>query len=122
MKIILSGNPLSTNNIYKIACKPFARSYLSAKGKQRKSDYTIEALSQKKNKTLTDELELCVTLYFGDKRVRDWDNFHKLSMDSLTDAGIWEDDRQVIKCLVIKDYDKENPRIEIEINPLKSQN
>jgi len=119
MKIILKGNPLSTNSIYKFACTPFPRHYMNKAGKERKEEYIWEATAQKKGPTLTGKLILKIRLYFGDKRIRDWDNFHKLSMDALTEAGIWEDDKQVCEVNVIKDYDKEDPRIEIIISEYK---
>ena len=119
MKIILPGNPLSTNSIYKFACSPFPRHYMNKAGKERKEEYIWEAYQQKKSPTLTCKLSLVVYLFFGDRRVRDWDNFHKLSMDALTEAKVWEDDSQIEEVYVKKGYDKEKPRIEILISEYK---
>ena len=53
-------------------------------------------------------------MYFGDKRKRDWDNYHKIAIDSL-DGIVLKDDVLVEQAIVTKYYDKENPRYEITI-------
>lgn len=83
--------------------------------KDRKEQYQWEAKSQyQKRAPLTGELSIGIRLYFGDLRKRDWDNFHKLSMDALSGI-VWEDDSQIKKCFVEVFYDKKNPRIEVEV-------
>lgn len=64
-------------------------------------------------------LRVAIQLFLGSKRKADWDNFHKLSMDAMTGL-VYEDDSQIMYATVLKGYDKENPRIEIEILPLAS--
>lgn len=116
--ITLRGNPLSTNSIYKVVCRgKFPTLYMSAKGKAVKEDYQWQAKAQYKSKPLTDKLFVFVNTYHGTKRKADWDNFHKLSMDSLTGI-VYEDDSQIEQVCVSKFYDKENPRIEIKIQKL----
>jgi len=44
---------------------------------------------------LTDNLEVRVRLHPPDSRIRDVDNYYKALFDGLTQAGLWEDDRQV---------------------------
>lgn len=113
--ITLKGNPLSTNNVYPINCVgKFPRKYISPKGRALKEDYFYQVKQQWKDKPLEGNLEIQVKLFFGDKRVRDWDNFHKLSMDALSGI-VWVDDSQIQMAHVCKHYDKENPRIEIDI-------
>jgi Holliday junction resolvase RusA-like endonuclease len=72
----------------------------------------VQAKAQYHGEPLTSRLEIDVTLFFGRKGKKDWDNFHKLSMDALTGI-VWEDDEQIDDAHVHKRYDKENPRIEI---------
>lgn len=116
MKIILTGEPKSTQTCYKYTCRgSFVSGYMDKKCKDIKEDYYWQAKSQYKGKPLTSDLELTVELFFGTKRVQDWDNFHKLSMDALTGV-VWEDDSQIQVAHVYKKYDKENPRIEITIS------
>ena len=88
---------------------------MDKKCKDLKEDYQWQAKEQWKGKPLKGDLEIQVDLYFGTKRKKiDWDNFHKLSMDALSGI-VWEDDSQIIKATVTKNYDKENTRIEIHI-------
>lgn len=114
MKIVLKGNPYSTNNIY---YHHGCRAFIKAKPKKQKKQWAEEAYGQWESDTLIGNLGINIKLYFGDKRKRDWDNYHKLAMDSLTGI-IWDDDSQIIKATVEKLYDKENPRIEIIIKIL----
>ena len=111
MKIVLTGNPLSTQNLY-LQNGKFR--FMKKEGKERKEQYQWEAKSQWKEKPLEERLEVSIYLYFGDKRRRDWDNFHKISMDAL--AGIvFVDDSQIEIASVFMLYNKENPRTEIYI-------
>jgi len=64
---------------------------------------------------ITERLQITIRLFFPDKRVRDWDNFHKISMDSLTGI-VWKDDSQV-KRATIEMMDGE-PRIEVRVEKL----
>jgi len=86
-------------------------------GKNLKEDYCWQLYSQKKEK-FTGKVSIKIDLYFGDKRIRDIDNYHKLTLDALTETGVWEDDSQAYEMIVTKGYDKENPRVELVINRL----
>lgn len=122
MEIILEGNPLSTQHIYGIDCRgKFPRRYLIAKAKTRKVQYQWEAKSQWKGKMLEGLLVVDIKLYFKDKRKHDWDNYHKLSMDSL-EGIVYKSDNQIDDSRVRRFLDKENPRIEININEIKNEN
>lgn len=112
MIIILKGKPLSTNNCYYHAGKGIT--FIKAGAKTLKEDYAWQARSQFKGEPLKEKLEINIQLYFPQKREYDWDNFHKLSMDALTGI-VWIDDSQIQKATVEKFYDKENPRIELDI-------
>lgn len=115
MRIILTGKPMSNNSIYKTMCRGnFPSRYLSAKGKALKEDYQWQAKIQWQCEPLQCPISVVINTYHDNHRKNDWDNFHKLSMDALT--GIcYEDDSQIEQAIVTKHYDKENPRIEIEI-------
>lgn len=88
--------------------------YMTTEGKDRKEQYQWEAKSQWKKAPLKMPLEIKIDLFFNSKRRRDWDNFHKISMDALNGI-VWGDDEQIYKCTVQKFYDASNPRIEITI-------
>lgn len=118
--LVLKGNPKSTSTIYHYHCKFGTPSgYMTADGKTLKTDYQWQAKSQWKRKILTGDIEVIIRLYFGTKRKCDWDNFHKLSMDALTGI-VWADDSQIQRATVEKFYDKNSPRIEIEVYDLST--
>lgn len=113
--ITLPGKPLSTNQVYKVACGGnHPRLYMSKEGKARKEEYQWELKRQWKKQPLEGELIINVILYFDDHRTHDWDNYNKLLSDSCNGI-VWKDDSQVIEAHVFKEYDKENPRIELII-------
>ncbi len=112
MTIILKGNPISTNNCYHNVRANMR--ILTSKARALKEDYSWQARTQFKGKPFTGDLIIYIKIYFGTKRKYDWDNFHKLSQDSLNGI-VWEDDSQIQEATVKKFYDKENPRIEINV-------
>lgn len=115
MKITLLGEPISTGSLYRSHCKfghPVV--YMTAKGKQLKQDYQWQAKSQYKKPVTTEPVELTVELFFKTKRKSDVDNFSKILLDSLSGI-VYEDDVQIQKLATTKNYDKENPRIEVTI-------
>lgn len=118
-KIILSGQPLSTQSIYKTHCKGrFPTLYMTREGKAKKEDYQWQAKSQhKKSGILTSPLSLEIDLYFKDKRKHDIDNFNKLILDSL-EGIIFKDDSQIEELKIRKFYDKLDPRVEVIIKVL----
>ncbi len=111
MKITLLWNPYSTNNIY---ARNGRRGFIKQKPKALKESYILQAQTQVEKK-LEWEIRADILLYFGDRRKRDIDNFHKLSLDALTGIA-YEDDCQIVELHIEKHYDKENPRIEIILN------
>lgn len=116
MELILKGNPQSTQHIYKMTCRgKFATMYMSKEGKDLKESYQWQLKSQYKKKPLTGEIDLRVELFFGDDRKRDIDNYNKILLDSMSGI-IFEDDSQIQSLLIIKNKDKRNPRIEIQVN------
>lgn len=115
MEITLKGNPQSTNHIYKSTCRgKFASVYMSASGKSLKEDYQWQLKSQYKNKPKIGEIDLRIELFFGDKRVRDIDNYNKILLDACTGI-LWADDSQIVSLLIIKNFDKKNPRAELTL-------
>jgi Holliday junction resolvase RusA-like endonuclease len=88
---------------------------MTAEGKALKEAYQWEARAQYRGEPLAKPLKLTVALFFGDRRRRDWDNYHKLSMDALTGI-VWEDDSQIVEATVRTGYDKANPRIEVQVD------
>lgn len=112
--ITLTGEPKSTQTIYRYACRgSFPTMYMTKVGKDIKEQYSLEAKSQWKKEPIKGDIKMWVTLYFGTKRVHDIDNFSKLLLDSLTGI-VYEDDVQIQELHIKKEFDKSNPRIELE--------
>ncbi|MGE3703445.1 MAG: RusA family crossover junction endodeoxyribonuclease [Hyphomicrobiaceae bacterium] len=116
--IVLKGKPISTQHAYKIA-RFGSRSgiILTDEARALKEDYGWQAKSQWKHEPLTGDLLVEIRIYFPTKQVRDWDNWHKLSMDALNGI-VWEDDHFINEVHVSKRYDPKNPRIEISVAEL----
>lgn len=113
MKIILLWKPISTQHAY---LQHWKMRFMRKEAKSLKESYVQQAKEQYKWNVLSDELSIKIELYFPDRRVRDWDNYHKLSMDALTWI-VWEDDSQIKQANIsVMLIDKENPRIEITID------
>ena len=118
MKITLSGNPLSTQSIYKYACRGnFPGFYMTRHGKDLKEQYQIEARNQYRGEIISGDCEMKMDLFFKDKRKHDIDNFGKICIDSLQKI-VYNDDSQIQKLTTEKYIDKLNPRIEIFIQEL----
>jgi len=88
--------------------------YMTAAGKALKEAYQWEARGQFHGAPLSTPLSVTVRLFYATKRKADWDNAHKLWQDALSGI-VWEDDSQIVEAHVFKGYDKERPRIELEI-------
>jgi len=115
INIIFKKNPLSTQTIYRSACRGrFPTMYMTEKGKEMKIFYQKSAKKQFKGKVSEDICEVNVNLFFKDKRKHDVDNFNKLILDSLQGI-VYKDDNQIRRLTVEKEISTENPRVELEI-------
>jgi len=114
-KIVLLGEPKSTQHIYHSTCRGrFPTVYLTPEGKALKEAYQWQAKAQWKGKPLESDVHLLITLYFGTRRRADLDNFNKLSLDALTGI-VYEDDVQISALHLYRGYDPKQPRIEIDV-------
>lgn len=113
--IILRGNPVSTQTIYRFSCiGNYPRMYMTKRGKSTKEDYQWSAKSQWKEDPIKKDLEVVVRFYFKDRATRDLDNHNKLWQDALTGI-VYYDDKQIRKMTTERLYDKIDPRIEIDV-------
>lgn len=63
-----------------------------------------------------EKASVVITFYFKDKRRHDADNYQKFLLDGLVDAGIIiDDDFEHITVTCRGDYDRQEPRTEIEV-------
>lgn len=77
----------------------------------------LEQLLRQKQGFAVSRCKVYLKFYHGDYIKRDSDNGVSSIFDTLTDAGIFEDDNWMLvgKHFVDNDYDKSNPRCEITI-------
>ncbi|MEN0584465.1 MULTISPECIES: RusA family crossover junction endodeoxyribonuclease [unclassified Kosakonia] len=103
MKLILPFPP-SVNTYWRAPNKgPLkGRHLISAAGRKYQSDACAAIIEQLRRlpKPSSEPASVEVILYPPDARRRDIDNYNKALLDSLTHAGVWEDDRQVKRLLV----------------------
>lgn len=119
IKITLLGKALSTQHAYGLrVVGKFPIKYMTKDAKYLKESYVKQASEQYSGPILEEDIEMDVSLYFPDRRRRDVDNYHKLSLDSLEEI-VYKNDVQIVKMTIEKFIDKKNPRIEIIINKLK---
>lgn len=59
-------------------------------------------VKDKKHKIILGDVEIVIQIIPPDKRKRDIDNVLKALLDSLTKAGIWKDDSQIVDLRIIK--------------------
>lgn len=103
MKLILPFPP-SVNTYWRAPNKgPLkGRHLISAAGRKYQSAACAAIIEQLRRlpKPSTALAAVEITLFPPDERRRDIDNYCKALLDSLTHAGVWEDDRQVKRLLV----------------------
>ena len=113
--------PPSLNSLYKITCKPFPKTYLSAKGKEYKLQ--IKEYIAKNNLQLKANIPLIVTIEITppDKRKRDIDNLFKILFDSLTEAEFWEDDSCVREFHAAYQLPQKPGSLLMHVEPMKEE-
>lgn len=87
---------------------------MTAAGKALKASYQEQVRHQWKNTAHEGTVALYIKVYYGDKRKHDIDNGNKILFDSLTGI-VFKDDSQIEQLGITKYYDKEDPRVEIEV-------
>lgn len=121
MKLILPFPP-SVNTYWRAPNKgPLkGRHLISAAGRKYQSDACAAIIEQLRRlpKPSSEPASVEVILYPPDARRRDIDNYNKALLDSLTHAGVWEDDSQVKRMLVEWGPVVKGGRVEITITPL----
>lgn len=111
--IVLTGNPLSVNNLYRHVGH---RVYMTSAGTALKESWQWEAKSQWRQPVLEEPLYLDINIYFSTLAKRDADNFQKLILDSLKGI-VFKDDDLIQSFRVTKCLDRKKPRVEITIRP-----
>lgn len=107
----LKSRPVPINQKYFVRNN---RNILSTKYRNAKEELTWEIMSQWDGEPLSHNVAVNLLLYFGDKRKRDIDAWIKILLDSMTGI-VYIDDSQITELHVFKEYDKEKPRVEIQV-------
>ena len=114
MRIILKGIPPSLNVT---AGRKNVHEYRRNKAMWTQAVYMKCKASKERPKQPFEKARVTITYYFGDRRRHDADNYAgKYLLDGLTKAGvIVDDDLKHITTTIVGEYDKANPRTEIEV-------
>lgn len=114
MKITLKGIPPSLN---KVIGRENVWAYRTAKKQWTEAVMWAVKASKEKPKEPFEHSHITITYYFPTHARHDADNFAgKFLLDGLTKSGvIVDDDLKHITTTIRGEYDKENPRTEIEI-------
>lgn len=78
------------------------RMIISAAGREYAALVAYEIKQQRSHMALAGRLSVAITATMPDKRRRDIDNLIKVSLDSLTKAGVWEDDSQIDELAILR--------------------
>jgi Holliday junction resolvase RusA-like endonuclease len=93
----LTGEPRSTNNLYRASCRGgFPSTYMTPAGKTLKQAYQWEAKAQANREgyePLKGDLDVTIRFHFCTHRKRDLDNMNKIVLDALSGIA-WKDDSQ----------------------------
>lgn len=96
------------------------RRFLTSKAKDFKAKVSEAVIEHRAPKLGTARIEMHITLYPPDKRVRDIDNVLKCCIDALCQAGVYDDDSQVDVLLVQRGEIIKGGKAEIFIEVLPS--
>lgn len=106
MKLTLPMSP-SVNEMYR------HHGHITYKTKVAKDWIKVCLKSIRKRRTITGHVDISAYFYF--KRDRDIDNGLKALLDVLQEAKVIANDSQVYSLVCTKDFDKENPRVEVTV-------
>ena len=111
MTITLYTTPVPINRKFFIVR---GRNILSKRYREAKIALAAEIAGEWTTAPLSTPVELNIKQYFGDKRRRDIDAHLKILLDAM-EGIVYDNDNQIFEMHVTKNYDKENPRVEITI-------
>lgn len=76
--------------------------YISEKGRAFRTAVIHEVMTQRAAKRYVGRLSVSIVLHPGDRRVRDIDNVLKALLDSLSHAGVYNDDGQIDEIKIVR--------------------
>lgn len=113
MKIIINALPPTIN-------KYIGRTNIWEYQADKKKIHNLIRLSTIGLNPRYEKCKMKITYYFKDKRRHDPSNYDKMLLDGLVEANIIKDDNYNViqEFTTIGKYDKENPRVEIELEEI----
>ena len=96
-----------------------SRRFLTPKANQFKADVRQAFVLEKHKGFEAQRVSLTVYLHAPDKRVRDIDNIAKPLLDALTQAGVFDDDGQVDRLLILRKEQRKGGQCEIIVEPFE---
>jgi crossover junction endodeoxyribonuclease RusA len=107
--------PPSLNTAYRV----YRNRIILSKIARKYVDKVKESVSEQNTaEKLTGRLDVTYFVYPPDKRKRDIANTEKLVSDCLTKSGVWNDDSQIDKLLIVRCQSDYPGRIEVKIKVL----
>ena len=109
MKFTIPGIPPSVNHLYLTTCS--GKRIMTKEGRA----WMEEARYYLPDEIILDKVDVTLRFYYPDNRRRDLDNSMKVTLDLLP----LKDDSQVYALRASKLVDKDNPRVEVEIERME---
>lgn len=106
-----------TINSYYSGNRSGSTRYLSKHGREFRDSTIAEVRAQGCTVPLVARLQMTATLYAPDKRTRDLDNYMKALLDALTHAGVWLDDSQLDRLVILRGVIRKPGLCRVEIAP-----
>lgn len=117
MRIELNEVPPSVNHIWKHRIAGHrAITYLTKEGQEFKD--RLSAQVPKEHNPMKGQVKVTLTLIFPNKLRRDIDNYCKGILDAMNHK-VYLDDSQIKELRVTKEYEKNHPKIIVEVEELE---
>lgn len=109
--IVLYTMPVTTNRLYTIS--RYGKRILTKEARLNKEAIAKEAWALWNYVPRFGSVKVRIKLFFKTNRKQDLDNIKGL-IDALSGI-LWQDDSQIVDLHILKDVDRENPRVEITL-------
>lgn len=126
LRVTVPGNPISKSNATQVRwsrkkrrCEVFIPDKFSDYEETIRQAAIEYMAKSKKTPFLSGPVSIRITYYLGSNRKKDLLNLPKTTCDALNDV-FYRDDCQIVEATCVKQYDKEKPRVVIEIRRPKN--
>ena len=102
LTIVLKGEPLSTQHIYKNNGR--GGRFMSSEAAALKEDYGWQARAAYRDDPISGPVKLRIDFYFSNNRKRDLDDHNKIVLDALNHI-VYNDDKQIDDLRLVRHCD-----------------